>query len=103
MKNIFLFLCVGLLTLNGFSQKKISSSKTLYSASALPKVDNLQVEIKNGKFQVNISEKGKTNDFLIIKVVDAAFDQSHHGDEIDVDSSRDVHDGFADVRRRSRW
>ena len=73
MKNIFLFLCVGLLTLNGFSQKKISSAKTLSSASALPKVDNLQVEIKNGKFQVSISEKGKTNDFLIIKDVDAAF------------------------------
>ncbi len=73
MKNTFLFLCVGLLTLNGFSQKKISSSKTPSSASALPKVDNLQVEIKNGKFQVSISEKGKTNDFLIIKDVDAAF------------------------------
>ena len=73
MKNTFLFLCVGLLTLNGFSQKKISSAKTLSSASALPKVDNLQVEIKNGKFQVSISEKGKTNDFLIIKDVDAAF------------------------------
>ena len=73
MKNTFLFFCVGLLTLNGFSQKKISSAKTLSSASALPKVDNLQVEIKNGKFQVSISEKGKTNDFLIIKDVDAAF------------------------------
>ena len=71
MKNIFLFLCVGLLTLNGFSQKRISSSKT--TSSALPKVDNLQVEIKNGKFQVTISEKGKTNDFLIIKDVDATF------------------------------
>ena len=73
MKNIFLFLCVGLLTLNGFSQKKISTTKTTSSASALPKVDNLQVEIKNGKFQVAISEKGKTNDILIIKDVDAAF------------------------------
>jgi len=73
MKNIFLFLCVGLLTLNSFSQKKISSSKAPSSASALPKVDNLQVEIKNGKFQFAISEKGKTNDILIIKDVDAAF------------------------------
>ena len=73
MKNVFLFLCVGLLTLNGFSQKNISSSKTPSSASALPKVDNLQVEIKNGKFQLTISEKGKTNDILIIKDVDAAF------------------------------
>ena len=66
-------MCVGLLTLNGFSQKRISSSKTPSSASALPKVDNLQVEIKNGKFQLTISEKGKTNDILIIKDVDAAF------------------------------
>ena len=71
MKNIFLFLCVGLLTLNGFSQKKISTTKTTFSA--LPKVDNLQVEIKNGKFQVTISEKGKTIDMLIVKDVDAAF------------------------------
>ncbi|WP_396140408.1 hypothetical protein [Flavobacterium sp.] len=73
MKNIFLFLCVGLLTLNGFSQKKISATKTPPSASALPKVDNLQVEIKNGKFQVAISEKGKNSDMLIVKDVDAAF------------------------------
>ena len=73
MKNIFLFLCVVLLTLNGFSQKKIGTTKTTSSASALPKVDNLQVEIKNGKFQVTISEKGKTSDMIIIKDVDAAF------------------------------
>jgi len=73
MKNIFLFLCVGLLTLNGFSQKKISTTKTPSLSSALPKVDNLQVEIKNGKFQLTISEKGKTSDMLIVKDVDAAF------------------------------
>jgi hypothetical protein len=73
MKKVFLFLCVGLLTFNGFSQKKKSNTKTPTSASALPKVDNLQVEIKNGKFQVTISEKGKTNEALIVKDVDAAF------------------------------
>jgi hypothetical protein len=73
MKNIFLFLCVGLLTLNGFSQKKISSTQKPSSASALPKIDNLQVEIKNGKFQVTISEKGKTSDMIIVKDVGAAF------------------------------
>jgi hypothetical protein len=73
MKIIFLFLCVVLLTLNGFSQKKIGTTKTTSSASALPKVDNLQVEIKNGKFQVTISEKGKNTDMLIVKDVDAAF------------------------------
>ena len=73
MKNIFLFLCVGLLTINSFSQKKISTTKRPSSSSALPKVDNLQVEIKNGKFQVTISEKGKNIDMLIVKDVDAAF------------------------------
>jgi hypothetical protein len=73
MKNIFLFLCVGLLTINSFSQKKIITTKRPSSSSALPKVDNLQVEIKNGKFQVTISEKGKSSDMLIVKDVDAAF------------------------------
>jgi len=73
MKNIFLFLCFGLLTINSFSQKKISTTKRPSSSSALPMVDNLQVEIKNGKFQLTISEKGKTSDMLIVKDVDAAF------------------------------
>ena len=83
MKKIFLFLCIGLLTFNGFSQKKTrggaeqSGAKTTTSkantTSALPKLDNLQVEIKNGKFQVSITEKGKTNDAMIVKDVDAAF------------------------------
>jgi len=74
MKKIFLFICVGLLSLNGFSQKKKSGAKKpVTTATALPKLDNLQVEIKNGKFQVAISEKGKTNDILIIKDADATF------------------------------
>lgn len=73
MKKIFLFLCLGLLTLNGFSQKKGAVKKPATTSTALPKLDNLQVEIKNAKFQVTISEKGKTNDMLIVKDVDAAF------------------------------
>jgi hypothetical protein len=74
MKKIFLFLCVGLLTFNGFSQKKKTGPKTpATTASALPKIDNLQVEIKKGNFQVTISEKGKTDDALIVKAVDASF------------------------------
>ena len=67
MKNIFLFLCVGLLTLNGFSQKRISSSKTPSSASALPKVDNLQVEIKNGKFYLLERAPGVSVEEIIAK------------------------------------
>ena len=73
MKKIFLFLCFGLLTLNGFSQKKVVAKKSAAATSALPKFDNLQVEIKNGKFQITISEKGKTNDPIIVKDVDASF------------------------------
>lgn len=73
MKKIFFFLCIGLLTFNGFSQKKKSGSKAIATASVFPKLDNLQVEVKGGKFQVTISEKGKTNDALIVKDVDAAF------------------------------
>lgn len=74
MKKIFLFLCVGLLTFNGFAQKKKGGAKKpATTASALPKVDNLQVEIKNGNFQISISEKGKTNDALVVKAVEASF------------------------------
>ncbi|QBZ98454.1 hypothetical protein [Flavobacterium sangjuense] len=68
MKKVILFVCVAVLSVNGFSQKKKSTT-----ASALPKVDNLQVEIKKGNFQVTISEKGKTDDALVVKAVDASF------------------------------
>jgi hypothetical protein len=74
MKKIFLFLCVGLLTLNGFAQKKKGTAKPATTKSALPKLDNLQVELKAGKFQVAINEKGKPADAMIVKEsVDAAF------------------------------
>jgi hypothetical protein len=73
MKKIFLFVCIGLLTVNGFSQKKKGNAKKAATTSALPKVDNLQVELKSGNFQVSIIEKGKTNDALVVKAVDAGF------------------------------
>lgn len=73
MKKIILFVCVALLSVNCFSQKKGVAKKPAAATLAFPQLDNLQVEIKNGKFQVSISEKGKTNDMLIVKDVDAAF------------------------------
>ena len=73
MKKIYVFLCISLLTLNGFSQKKTVAEKTSVTSSSLPKLDNLEVEIKNGKFQISVSEKGKTNYMLIVKDVDAGF------------------------------
>ena len=74
MKKVILFVCVGLLSLNGFAQKKKAAAKnSATTTSVFPKIDNLQVEIKRGNFQVTISEKGKTNDMLIVKAVEASF------------------------------
>lgn len=74
MKKVILFVCVALLSLNGFSQKKKTApNKPVTTSSALPKIDNLQAEIKNGKFQIIVSEKGKTNDMLVVKDVNEEF------------------------------
>jgi len=74
MKKIILFLCVSLLTLNGYGQKKKKTpAKKAIPAATLPKADNLQVEVKGGNFQVAITEKGKTTDALVVKAVDAGF------------------------------
>ena len=66
MKKIILFVFVALMSVNCFSQKKNTVKKNIVTTSMLPKLDNLQVEIKRGNFQVIISEKGKTNDMLIM-------------------------------------
>ena len=74
MKKIFLILCIALLSSNGFAQKKKTiAKKTTTTATALPKIDNLQVEIKGGNFQVTINDKGKPADAMIVKAVDASF------------------------------
>lgn len=74
MKKIVLFVCVALLGVTGYSQKKKSGAKKpVASTSVFPKLDNLATEVKNGNFQLSISEKGKTNDALVVKAVDAAF------------------------------
>jgi len=73
MKKLFLFLFVGLLTINSYGQKKKSSNKKVPETSSFPKLDNLQTEVKNGSFQLEIIEKGKTIDAMIVKAVDASF------------------------------
>lgn len=74
MKKIILFVCVTLLSVNGYSQnKKATTKKPATTASVFPKLDNLTTEVKNGNFQISISEKGKTNDALVVKAVDASF------------------------------
>lgn len=73
MKKIFLFVCIALLSVNGFSQKKKVGAKKTATTSVFPKLDNLTTEVKNGNFQVAISEKGKSGDAMIVKAVDASF------------------------------
>ena len=73
MKKIFLFVCIALLTVNGYSQNKKVGAKKPATNAAFPKLDNLAVEVKNGNFQVTISEKGKSGDAMIVKAVDASF------------------------------
>ncbi len=62
---------VSLLTVTSYSQKKKTTIKKGSETSLFPKLDNLQVEVKNGTFQIAISEKGKENDVMIVKAVDA--------------------------------
>ncbi len=74
MKKIIMLTCVALLSFNGYSQKKkVIPQKAGATASVFPKLDNLSTEVKNGNFQLSISEKGKTNDALVVKAVDASF------------------------------
>ena len=73
MKKIILFVCVALLSINAFSQKKKVETKNPATTNVFPKLDNLAVEQKNGNFQVAVSEKGKTGDLLIVKAVDPSF------------------------------
>jgi hypothetical protein len=73
MKRIFLVLFFGLITVTTYGQKKKTSTQKGSEISLFPKLDNLQVEVKNGNFQVAISEKGKAIDAMIVKTVDANF------------------------------
>ena len=74
MKKIFLFVCFTLLCVNGYSQKKKGGAKKpTTTVAAFPKLDNLTTEVKNGNFQIAISEKGKSGDLLVVKAVDASF------------------------------
>ena len=74
MEKIFLFVCIALLSVNGFSQKKKKGgAKKPVATATFPKLDNLTTEVKNGNFQIAISEKGKSGDLLVVKAVDASF------------------------------
>lgn len=77
MKRIFLVLFFGLITVTTYGQKKKTSTQKGTEISLFPILDNLQVEVKNGNFQVAISEKGKVNDAIIVKTVDANFTPSN--------------------------
>ena len=70
MKKILLSMCIVLFSVTSHSQKKTAAIKKSSATSVtLPKLENLQVEVINGNFQVAIIEKGKTNAVLIVKEV----------------------------------
>ena len=77
MKKVFLFVCIALLSVNGYSQKKKSGAKKSEVTSGFAKIDNLVAEVKNGNFQVTINEKGKEKDAMIVKAADAKFAPSN--------------------------
>ena len=70
MKN-GIYILAFLLCLTSFGQKK--KSATQKATAGLAKVDNLIAEVKNGNFQVTITEKGKEMDAIIVKIVDKSF------------------------------
>lgn len=70
-KNLILiaFLLIGI---TNYAQKK-KTTATTKSSSGIAKLDNLVAEIKSGKFQLSITDKGKTTDAIIVKVADSKF------------------------------
>lgn len=70
-KNLILitFLLIGI---TNYAQKKKTVAATK-SSSGIAKLDNLVAEVKSGKFQLSINDKGKTTDAIPIKDVDAKF------------------------------
>lgn len=73
MKKIYLMLIVSFLSIASFSQRKKAPAQKGNETSALPKLDNFQVEVRNSNFQVAIIEKGKPKDAIVVKTVDATF------------------------------
>ncbi len=74
-KNLILFLTLILCVTNYAQKKKIAKSteKISKSSTALAKVDNLELEIKNTNFQITINGSGKSNDAIVIKNIDSKF------------------------------
>ncbi len=70
MKN-GIYILAFLVCLTSFGQKK--KSATPKATAGLAKVDNLIAEVKNGNFQVAITDKGKEVDAIIVKSVDKSF------------------------------
>ncbi len=69
-----MYLFAFLICLSSFGQKK--KSVTTKSSNGLAKIDNLIAEIKNGNFQISISNKGKVVDTICIKKVDKSLPET---------------------------
>ncbi len=75
MKKIILFLALSFVVSSSYAQKKksVKSTKKVLVSNGLAKADNLVAEIKEGNFQLIISENGKPQDTITIKLVDSKF------------------------------
>lgn len=75
MKKNLILIAVLLISIANYGQKKKVAAKAPVSkgAPSVAKVDNLVAEVKDGKFQLAITDKGKTTDVIAIKDVDAKF------------------------------
>ena len=72
MKKIFLLIVISLIGVNSFAQKKKSSVK-VKSSPVFAKADNLVAEVKNGSFQITISENGTPKDAIEVKAAEPKF------------------------------
>ena len=72
MKKIFLLIVISLIGVNSFAQKKKTSVKVKPSP-VFAKADNLVAEVKNGSFQITISENGTPKDAIEVKAAEPKF------------------------------
>jgi hypothetical protein len=72
MKRNLILIAVLLIGIANYGQKK-KAAPAAKGTPSIAKVDNLVAEVKDGKFQLSITDKGKTTDVIAIMDVDSKF------------------------------
>lgn len=75
MKKNLILIAVLLISVANYGQKKKVATKVPVTKTtpSIAKSDNLVAEVKDGNFQLSITDKGKTTDAITIKTVDSKF------------------------------